>query len=440
VRWRGGYEGFSRGPRLSPLLSIRFLQTQPDARLLALAQAGNERAFEALVRRYRRQLLGYCRRIGSPTASAEDALQQTFLQAWVALSAGREVRDVRAWLYRIAHNVVISSVRQQTAAPTPLDARSAAQGVDDEAEQRLAVREALAGLASLPGLQREVMVGAAVDGLTHAEIARELGLSSGAVRGLIYRARSTLRLVAGLFVPAPLLHWAARQGGGPSSASRIYEAVAGGGSAGMGGLLLKGGVITATAGVLATAAGVVEHHAARHPARAAPRVLVTTGGRHVRTHSGAPVRSGAAPATTAVEVAAVSSSHAARGSAPGGATPALHARSQPNAPASAAPSAVLRPRAPEMASRQGSARGSEHHSGPPQGDARGDGGRDGGRDAQSSTGGSASNDGPAPTTDGGGDGQFSATTDQPSRDGSRDSSQSDGSGYAVTGWRSSTTS
>ena len=49
---------------MSPLaLSIRFLQTQPDAKLVELARAGHERAFEALVQRYRRPLLRYCRRL-----------------------------------------------------------------------------------------------------------------------------------------------------------------------------------------------------------------------------------------------------------------------------------------------------------------------------------------------------------------------------------------
>src|SRR5512142_3328456 len=104
---------------MSPLaLSLRFLQTQPDSRLVALSRAGHERAFEALVQRYRRQLLAYCRRITTSEASAEDALQQALLQAWVALSTSdAEVRDARAWLYRIVHNVAISNLRR-----TPPDA------------------------------------------------------------------------------------------------------------------------------------------------------------------------------------------------------------------------------------------------------------------------------------------------------------------------------
>jgi RNA polymerase sigma-70 factor (ECF subfamily) len=297
---------------LSPLpLSLRFLQTQPDARLIALAQMGHDRAFEALFRRYRRQLLGYCRRISPPTASAEDAVQQTFLQALVALRAGHEVRDARSWLYRIAHNVVVSSVRQQLSA-TELDDQSAAQGADAEAEQRLAVREALAGLASLPGLQRDAMVGAAVDGLTHAEIARELGLTSGAVRGLIYRARSTLRVAAALFVPGGVVDWAVRQGAAETSFGRVSEAIAGGSSAGVGGLLLKGGAITATAGVLATAAGVVTHHKLHPRARPVARVLAATGDHarrafaaRTRSDTSIPWHSTVAPGATAVEVAAL---------------------------------------------------------------------------------------------------------------------------------------
>src|SRR5436305_936260 len=68
---------------MSPLaISLRFLQTQPDQRLVELARAGHERAFEALVRRYRGALLAYCRRVAPNGTSSEDILQQALLQAW----------------------------------------------------------------------------------------------------------------------------------------------------------------------------------------------------------------------------------------------------------------------------------------------------------------------------------------------------------------------
>jgi len=248
---------------LSPLaLSLRFLQTQSDEQLAALARAGHERAFEALVRRYRRPLLAYCRRIGSAGTNAEDTLQQALLQAWSAIRTGVEVRDPRAWLYRIVHNVAISNHRRPVLVPVEMRDTAGANGADFEAEQRMAAREALAGLAALPDLQREVMVGTAVDGMSHEELASALGLSSGAVRGLIYRARATLRAAAAAITPGPLISWALRSGSGPGSG--FYEALAGGGSAGIGGILVKGGAIAVTAGAIATATGISTRHQAVH--------------------------------------------------------------------------------------------------------------------------------------------------------------------------------
>ena len=264
---------------MSPLaLSLRFLQTQSDEQLAALARAGHERAFEALVRRYRRPLLAYCRRIGSAGTNPEDTLQQALLQAWSAIRTGVEVRDPRAWLYRIVHNVAISNHRRPALVPVEIRDTVGANGADFEAEQRMAARDALAGLAALPDLQREVMVGTAVDGMSHEELASALGLSSGAVRGLIYRARATLRAAAAAITPGPLIAWAVRSGSGPGSG--FYEALAGGGTAGLGGILVKGGAIAATAGAIATATGISTshksvHHRATRTAAVARRHVIT---------------------------------------------------------------------------------------------------------------------------------------------------------------------
>ena len=116
------------------------------------------------------------------------------MQAWVALGNSEvEVRDARAWLYRIVHNVAISQLRRPI--HDSLDVEDGGQTGDagDEVERRLEVRAALAGLASLPELQRRVMLSTALEGRSHDEVADALGLSHGAVRGLIYRARATLR-------------------------------------------------------------------------------------------------------------------------------------------------------------------------------------------------------------------------------------------------------
>ena len=89
------------------------LATQSDERLVALSRHGNERAFEALVERYRGPLLRYCGKL-LPNSRAEDAVQQAFLNAHTAITNGEidEELNFRPWLYKIAHNASLNLLRQ----------------------------------------------------------------------------------------------------------------------------------------------------------------------------------------------------------------------------------------------------------------------------------------------------------------------------------------
>ncbi|HEV7528662.1 MAG TPA: RNA polymerase sigma factor [Solirubrobacteraceae bacterium] len=253
---------------MSPRISIRLLAAQSDQRLAALAGEGHERAFEALVHRYRRPLLRYCRRLRLSDARAEDVLQQAFLQAWLAFARGAEVRDVRAWLYRIVHNAAINAMRAGADGHSELtegmQAKAALAG-ESELQRKMALREALTDVAALPQMQQQAIFLTAVDGQSHDEVAGVLGISEGALRGLLYRARASLRSAAAALTPPPLLEWAARGAdtAGPT-AERLAELSGGGGAAGMAGLLLKGAVVAVTAGAVATGATVVNSH--RHGA------------------------------------------------------------------------------------------------------------------------------------------------------------------------------
>jgi RNA polymerase sigma factor (sigma-70 family) len=249
---------------MSPsVFSIRLLLTQSDSRLVEFARAGHERAFEALVQRYRRPLLGYCRRLLLSEERAEDALQQALLGAWLALRSGTEVNDVKPWLYKIVHNAALNTLRVSGYDYVKLsESLSGAEAPQEDLDRRIAVREALAGLAALPQMQREALLRTAVEGGTHQQVARELGLSEPALRGLVYRARSTLRAAAGAVIPAPLVSWALQSGGrGTPVIERLAEVGAGGGSAGVAGLLMKGGAVAVTASMLAGGISVVHSHA-----------------------------------------------------------------------------------------------------------------------------------------------------------------------------------
>jgi len=249
---------------MSPSVTVRLLATQSDARLVELARNGHERAFEALVQRYRRPLLGYCRRVLLPEARAEDALQQALLQAWLALERGDDVRDARAWLYRIVHNTALNALRGSGYDYAELsEAISGAGAPQEDLDRRIAVREALAGLATLPEQQREALLRTAVEGASHAAAAAEMGLSEGALRGLVYRARASLRTVVTAITPMPLASWLA---GAAGHGAAVADLAAGGGSAGLAGLLAKGGAAMLAAGVVAAGVGTVSavHHVRRH--------------------------------------------------------------------------------------------------------------------------------------------------------------------------------
>lgn len=257
---------------MSPSVSVRLLLTQSDARLVEFAREGHERAFEAIVQRYRRPLLGYCRRLLLRDERAEDALQQGLLQAWLALQGGCVVREVKPWLYRIVHNCALNALRVSGYDYNTLsESLRGADAPEQDLDRRIAVREALAGMAALPAMQREALMRTALDGHSHEQVARALGLSEGALRGLLYRARVSLRAATTALTPSPAISWAINSRAGTSAPllARLAETGVGGGSVGLTGMLVKGGTIAITAGALAGGVAVV-HRAVGHAHPSSP--------------------------------------------------------------------------------------------------------------------------------------------------------------------------
>jgi RNA polymerase sigma factor (sigma-70 family) len=252
--------------RLVSLPSAVLLRSQTDDRLLALARSGHERAFEAIVERYRRPLLRSCRRV-LPEARAEDAVQQALVAAWTALERGVEVRELRPWLFRVAHNTALNQLRLSGYDHDELhDLLRPGPAPEEELERRVVVRATLAGIAALPERQRQALLRIAVEGRGQEEVARELGLSEGAVRQLVHRARVSLRAAATAVTPMPLAAWLADAGAG-SAAGGVAATAA------------KVGTVAVLASGAATAPVLLEHGGARLPAAAAAQGA-TGPGRH----------------------------------------------------------------------------------------------------------------------------------------------------------------
>ena len=235
---------------------MRLLAGASDERLVALAHAGDEQAFAAIVERYRAPLLRYCRGFVSSGAAAEDAVQQTFINAYAALSRDDDARvpaALRPWLYRIAHNAALNVARDPQAGLDELpEGLDGVERPDEVVAARERFRRVIGAVSALPPKQRQVIVRHAVDGDSHERIATDLGMSAGSIRQLAHRARRTVREAAAALLPGPLLRVLPF---GPDAAEVLP-------AAGGGAVLAKVAVVVVAAGAAGGGAVVAR---ARHP-------------------------------------------------------------------------------------------------------------------------------------------------------------------------------
>ena len=233
------------------------LRAQPDRRLVTLASAGNDAALEEIVRRYRPALVRYAASIVPPDR-ADDVVQDSLTRALPGIRSGQAELNLRAWLYTIVRNASLNDLRD--AGPPAQELDENYDGVEQPPhviERREQLRSLIAGLGTLPEAQREALIRREMEGLSHASIGEQLGVSTGAARQLIHRARIALRDGIGSLVPLPLLR-------------QLLDVEGGGGVAAVGG---SGAVaVKATAAVLAAGAvvtaGVVLKDSHPHAQRA----------------------------------------------------------------------------------------------------------------------------------------------------------------------------
>ena len=203
------------------------LRLQPDRRLVALTGEGSEAAMEEIVRRYRPALVRYARSIVGADR-AEDVVQDSLAKAVPAIGAGVEELHLRPWLYTIVRNTGLNALRDAGPTHQQLDenrdgVEQPPQALERSEQMRSLVRE----LKGLPDAQRVALVKREMEGRSHDEIGAELGVSTGAARQLIFRARDALRAGLGSLVPMPLLRYLV-EGGGDGGAVAVTAATGGG--------------------------------------------------------------------------------------------------------------------------------------------------------------------------------------------------------------------
>lgn len=155
--------------------------------------------FEQLFRDYRQPILNYIYRLTGERDLAEELTQSTFIKAYGALADLPAEANRRAWLYRIATNTCYDHLRRRRLIQwLPLQDQDGKPFMEGNPEQQASQEDAVQrGLAKLSPSDRAVLILYGVEGYSTVEIGAMLGISPGAVKTRLCRARERFRQAYG---------------------------------------------------------------------------------------------------------------------------------------------------------------------------------------------------------------------------------------------------
>ncbi len=180
------------GDNVHSMVSRTATSVSDEAALVARAQGGNARAFEALYRAHVDRVYGLCLRMAGNVGEAEDCTQEAFIQAWNKLDKFRGDSAFGTWMHRIAVNAVLGRIRkskrEQDRIQVVADTATAPISTGDSGE----LRDLAEAIDRLPEGARHVFVLNAVYGYSHEESSDMLGIAVGTTKAQLHRARRLL--------------------------------------------------------------------------------------------------------------------------------------------------------------------------------------------------------------------------------------------------------
>jgi RNA polymerase sigma-70 factor (ECF subfamily) len=190
-------------------------------------KAGDDRSFDLLLQKYRTPLVNFLYRMVRDTATAEDLAQEVFLRVYRARKQYSPSAKFTTWLFRIATNLALNSVRDNrhrqkdvsidaASSPdedaAPMQLRAPEMRIDEHMIERDRADYIRKVISELPEKQRVAVLLHKYEEMDYAEIARILECSESALKSLLFRAYETLRVQL-----APLVNASAsRREGSPS--------------------------------------------------------------------------------------------------------------------------------------------------------------------------------------------------------------------------------
>jgi RNA polymerase sigma-70 factor (ECF subfamily) len=180
-----------------------------DFRLVARAQGGDLKSYDALITRHRGKIFAMIRNMIHQEADAWDLSQEVFIKAWQALPRFEAKARFSTWLYRIAHNVVYDFTRKRKIesagelndeifnADRIDPAAVATPGVTESPDETMVHGELRAkieaALGKISAEHREVVILKDVQGLSYKEIADAMDCTLGTVMSRLFYARQKLQ-------------------------------------------------------------------------------------------------------------------------------------------------------------------------------------------------------------------------------------------------------
>ena len=163
---------------------------------VGLAAAGDRRAFERLYHLHLSRVFSLCARMVADRTRAEELTQDVFVRAWEKLHLFRGESAFGTWLHRLAVNVVLNERKTEGRQRSRFEDDDEGDAIDhlpgrpyapgDRMDLEMAVNK-------LPKGARRVFTLHDVEGYKHEEIAEMLGVTTGATKAQLHRARMLLR-------------------------------------------------------------------------------------------------------------------------------------------------------------------------------------------------------------------------------------------------------
>ena len=188
-----------------PPSSLSGFELLTDAEVMLRVKAGDDVAFDHLVEKFRRPLVGFLYRMARNHAVAEELAQEVFLRVYRSRQTYQASAKFTTWMYRIATNLAVNYARDtrgrrgEVSLDEPTEGGAAFEVADGEptVEQDLLRQERLrairAQVEALPERQRLAVVMHKYQGLDYRQIAQVMKLSESATKSLLFRAYETLR-------------------------------------------------------------------------------------------------------------------------------------------------------------------------------------------------------------------------------------------------------